>query len=282
MMMLPNLFTGATRLTTPDFIAELFCRVDDALPETRKDVRANLWPSEIVTLGMLFVLKGKSARTFYRWLERDCLPLFPRLPERTRLFRVLAGHQALAQRFLAEPTLVGLCDTFGVELIHPKREGRSAKQVGRKGLSNHRWIVGVKWCALLNSRGEVVDWEADTANVHDSHFQASLLSRHASGGSGMGVFVDGGFHKSEKRGGDLANLVVCEKGENNIRMVIETLFSQVSGVFAMKKIAQRTWPYITARLGFAAALYNLLIRWQGHLTTDEKGYVQLGIAQFSL
>ena len=36
------------------------------------------------------------------------------------------------------------------------REGRSPHQIGRKGLSNHRWIVGGKLCLLLNQWGLVV------------------------------------------------------------------------------------------------------------------------------
>ena len=43
----------------------------------------------LVTLGLLHALKGVGNRAFYRWLTRDYRPLFPRLPERTRLFRLL-------------------------------------------------------------------------------------------------------------------------------------------------------------------------------------------------
>jgi hypothetical protein len=37
-----------------------------------------------------------------------------------------------------------------IELIHPMREGRSLAQIGKKGQSNHRWIVGGKLCFILN------------------------------------------------------------------------------------------------------------------------------------
>ena len=205
--------------------------------------------------------RQKRTRFFIAGLVRDCLSLFPNLPERTRLFRLLSCHRIWADRFLAEPTLLGVCDSFGVELIHPKREGRSDRQIGKKGLSNHRWIVGVKWCPLINSRGQIVDWDAETANVYDGDFQDRLLCDHAEGEKGMGVLVDSNFHKSEKRGGDLPNLKVCKRGENNLRMLVETLFSQVTGVFSMKKITERAWDYVEAHLGFAAAAYNLLISW---------------------
>ena len=67
---------------------------------------------------------------------------------------------------------MGVIDTYGIELIHPRREGRSEKQIGRKGVSNQRWIVGGKLCILLNNIELVVDWDCDTANVYDgSSFQ---------------------------------------------------------------------------------------------------------------
>lgn len=61
-------------------------------------------------------------------------------------------------------------DSFGIELTHPRREGRSDKQIGKKGKSNLRWIVGAKLCFVLDHMGRVVDWAVDTANVHDAEF----------------------------------------------------------------------------------------------------------------
>ncbi len=45
------------------------------------------------------------------------------------------------------------------------REGRSPQQIGHKGLSNHRWIVGGELCLLLNQYGLVVAWACATAKV---------------------------------------------------------------------------------------------------------------------
>jgi hypothetical protein len=53
----------------------------------------HLWPSEVVTLGLLHALKGMGHRAFYRWLARDYRSLFPQLPERTRIFRLFRTHQ---------------------------------------------------------------------------------------------------------------------------------------------------------------------------------------------
>ncbi len=158
-------------MSTKDFIMELFCRVDDEMHDVPKHSQASLYPSEVVTLGLLFAIKGVGNRAFYRWIKRDYLPLFPGLPERTRLFRLFATHQEWSDRFMAQPTLLGVADTYGIELLHPWRYERTPHQIGRKGFSNHRWIVGGKLCLLLNKWGLVVDWECATANVHDSAFQ---------------------------------------------------------------------------------------------------------------
>jgi hypothetical protein len=41
-----------------------FVRVDDGLPELRKHAQAKLYPSERVTIGILFALKGVGTRAF--------------------------------------------------------------------------------------------------------------------------------------------------------------------------------------------------------------------------
>src|SRR5437899_7373239 len=129
-------------MTTLDFITALFYEVDEQLRALPKHPEARLWPSEVVTLGLLHALKGGGNRAFYRWLTRDYRPLFPRLPERTRLFRLFATHQDWTQAFLAAPTVLGVIDTYGIELIHPMREGRSLQQIGRQRLPNQRGLVG--------------------------------------------------------------------------------------------------------------------------------------------
>lgn len=159
-------------MTTEDFIIDLFCRVDDKMKDANKHSQAILSPSEVVTLALLFALKGVGNRAFYCWLKRDYGHLFPRLPHRTRLFCLFNSHRHRTACFMADHSLLGLVDTYGIELIHPRREGRSQQQIGRKGLSNQRWIVGGKLCLLLNHLGLIVDWDVDTANVYDgSAFQ---------------------------------------------------------------------------------------------------------------
>ena len=45
-------------MTTGDIILHIFCRVDDSLPDIPRHSQAKLYPSELVTIGILFALKG--------------------------------------------------------------------------------------------------------------------------------------------------------------------------------------------------------------------------------
>src|SRR5712691_1983360 len=137
-------------MTTIDCVMALFDEIGEQMGAIPQHPEAHLWPSEVVTLGLLHALKGVGNRAFSRWLTRDSRALFPRLPARTRLFRLFRTHHAWTQAFLAAPTVLGVIDTYGMALIHPIREGRSPQQIGRKGLSNQRWIVGGQWCLLFN------------------------------------------------------------------------------------------------------------------------------------
>src|SRR5437870_8180215 len=91
--------TEESMTTTIEFITALFCQVDDHLAGLPKHPDARLWPSEVVTLGLLHALKGVGNRAFYRWMTRDYRALFPQLPERTRLFRLFRTHQDWTQVF---------------------------------------------------------------------------------------------------------------------------------------------------------------------------------------
>src|SRR5438105_6826259 len=213
--------TEESMTTTIEFITALFCQVDDHLADLPKHPEARLWPSEVVTLGLLHALKGVGNRAFSRWLTRDSRALFPRLPERTRLFRLFRTHQDRTQVFVAAPTVLGVIDTYGIELIHPMREGRSPQQIGRKGLSNHRWIVGGKLCLLLNQWGLVVGWACDTANVADNTFQWLIRPFEEQ----MIVLSDTGFHAAE---GDPTNLKLCQRGAWEDRMLVETVVWMLS------------------------------------------------------
>src|SRR5215470_19946229 len=86
-------------MITMDFITALFYEVDEQVGAIPTHPEAHLWPSEVVTLGLLHALKGVGNRACYRWLTRDDRALFPQLPERTRLLRLFTTHQDGTQTF---------------------------------------------------------------------------------------------------------------------------------------------------------------------------------------
>lgn len=279
-------------MSTLDFITELFCKVDDAMRDVSKHHQASLYPSEVVTLGLLFTLKGVGNRAFYRWAVRDLLPLFPHLPERTRLFRLFSAHIEWTERFMAEPTVLGLADSFGIELLHPRRKGRSPNQIARFGRSNHIWILGCKVCAVLNKWGLVCGWDCATANTYDTYFHPLIREFDQQ----MIVVADHGFYSAkgtpgygkrarkqwaEPNSANPPNLVISRLNHWNSRMLIETVFSMLTRVCHFKRMGHRVWRYFQSHLAYAMALFNVLVQWNG-LHPDKDGFVHLSIAQFSL
>ena len=260
-------------MTTQDFMIALFYAVDQEMLDVPKHPDAKLSPSEVVTLALLCAIKGGGARAFSRWLTRDDLPLFPHVPERTRLARLFKTHTAWTTRFLAAPTVLGVADSSGIELIHPMREGRSPAQIGKKGQSNPQWIVGGKLCVILNQWGLIWAWDCATANVHDTHFQPLI----AQCDNHMIVLTETGFHAKT---GDPANMTVCPRGTWNTRMVVETVLSMLTTVFPSKKVGHRVWASFRARVAWTMAAFNRLARWS--LEMDDENMVRLSIAEFSL
>jgi hypothetical protein len=261
-------------MMTVAFITALFSEVDEQLRAIPTHPEAHLWPSEVGTLGLLHALKGVGNRPFSRWLTRDYRTLLPHLPERTRLFRLFKTHQDWTQAFLASPMVLGVIDPYGIELIHSIREGRSPQQIGRKGLSNHRWIVGGKLCLLLNQYGLVVGWACGTAHAADNTFQ--WLMQQVDGR--MIVLSDTGCQAAE---GAPSNLKLCQRGEWEDRMLVETVLSRLTLVCHLKKVMHHVWAYFHARLAFTMAAFNVLVQWHG-FQPNTSGFVPLSIAAFSL
>jgi hypothetical protein len=147
--------------------------------------------------------------------------------------------------------------------------------MGKKGLSNQRWIVGGKLCLLLNHIGLIVAWDVDTANVYDGTAFQHLVDAVA---EQMLVFADTHF---EKTAWNPPNLKICPRGTWNDRMMIETVLSMLTVVCHFKKVGHRVWDYFKSRVGYTMALFNILVQWHGFQPTPD-GFVHHSIAEFSL
>ena len=263
-------------MTTEDIIIHIFYLVATNLPDIPRHPQAKLYPSELVTIGILFSLKGGYFRAFYRWLKRDYGDWFGDgcLPERTRLQRLLKVHQDWCEQLMADPTFFTVMDSYPIELLFPVREGRSNQQVGMNGLDNGRWSIGIKLCWLLNDFGYVVDWNWATMNASDKYFNPlvePLIGQTI-------VLADYGFRDKD---GVPENMKICEKGTWNERMCIETALSMVTVVCDLKRIRHRLAEYIQARLAYVSAMFNVLLS-LFHLIHPDAHPYQMSIAEFSL
>jgi len=263
-------------MTTEDIILHIFCLVATTMPEIQRHSQAKLYPSELVTIGILFALKGGYFRAFYRWLNRDYGTWFGdgTLPERTRLQRLLKTHQDWCDGLLADPSFFTVIDSYPIELLFPIREGRSEQQIGKKGRDKGRWSIGIKFCLLLNDVCRIVNWDWSTMNVNDKHFH-SIVEPYV--GQTI-VLADFGFRDKE---GVPENMKICKKGTWNDRMCVETVLSMLTIVCDLKRIRHRLSEYVQARLSYVVAMFNVLLNLFHKLHPDADPF-KMSIAEFSL
>jgi hypothetical protein len=263
-------------MTTDDMILHIFYLVATSLPAISRHSQAKLYPSELVTIGILFALKGGCFRAFYRWLKRDYGDWFGDgiLPERTRLQRLLKTHQDWCDLLLSNPTFFTVIDSYPIELLFPIREGRSEQQVGKKGRDKGRWSIGIKFCLLLNDVCRVVNWDWATMNVNDKHFHPVVEPFIGE----TITLADFGFRDKD---GVPENMKICKKGTWNERMCVETVFSMLTMVCDLKRIRHRLSAYLQMRLAYVVAMFNILLD-LFHLRHPEAGPFKMSIAEFSL
>ena len=173
-----------------------------------------------------------------------------------------------------EPSLLCVIDSYGVELIHPVRCGRNPTGWAEAGISNHRWIVGGKLCLALNRLGQIIGWAWATANAHDTWFHPLVEAFK----DRCVLLADTGFHAAA---GDPPNLKICQRGQWNDRMVVETALSMTTVVSHTKKMRHQAMDHFQSHLAMLVAAFNLLIAWHG-LPAREDGFVPLFIAEFDL
>lgn len=257
-------------LQTYDIMLAIFLKVADTLKTIDyKHPQGKLWLSEIITIGILWVLSGKPFRRFYRWLKRE--RYLPNIPERTRLGKLIAKYQKKCDKFLDNPTLFEALDSFGVEIIHPIREGRSkeSQRVSKKGKSNHRWIIGRKISISFNGNLRITKYADETVNVSDNVFD-DLYADNVSI-----RLTDNGFRK--RNGGTPDNFKICTRGTWGERMAVETLFSLWTRVCNMKKSFHRTIEGFKAKVSYLVALTNTLFDLNQKFHFNEFSMVQWAI-----
>jgi hypothetical protein len=259
-------------VTTEEIIIHIFYHVDHAMLEVPKHPLSKLYPSEIVTIGILFALGGGHFRAFYRWLFRDYAALLAGLPERTVWLRPLKSQQVHTDLRMAQPSVLNGVDSFPIALICPIRQGRSKAQYGTKSRDKGRWSVGIKVTWILNTFGQVTGWIWDNMNVSDNTFLDYLGDWNES------MRTDYGFRCAN---GVPDNVKVCKTGTWNDRMAVETAFSMLTVICKAKKIHHRVEIYLETRLAFMAAMFNICLKLFHELHPKESPF-KMSFAEFSL
>src|SRR5467141_2872350 len=157
---------------------------------------------------------------------------------------------------------------------HPQKPVPCAICVSLRLNGQSCWRSGQPAWQSTNQYGLVVAWACDTANVADNTFQWLIRQFEER----MIVLSDTGFHAAE---GDPSNLKLCQRGEWEDRMLVETVLSMLTLVCHLKKVMHRGWAYFQARLAFTMAAFNVLVQWHG-FQPYASGFVPLSMAEFSL
>jgi len=260
-------------LQEDDIIIYLLTAIAQTLGEKdRRHPLGKLYLSEILLCGVLFALKGGSFRQFHPWLQRRKML---NLPERSRLCRLLIKYHKYCNQFLSTETFFNIIDSFGVEIIHPVREGRStqSQRVSKKGKSNKRWIVGRKINVAINGELEIIDYQDNTDNVCDNTFNDKYEQKEE-----HIYLTDNGYRRQVKNGGTPDNFKICKKGTwNDERMWVERLFSLWVRVCGMKHSFHRTTKGFQAKVSYLVALTNITFR-----LNESLGFHKCTLVQWAL
>jgi len=92
------------------------------------------------------------------------------------------------------------------------------------------------------------------------------------------MLADTGFHAAA---GDPPDLKICQRGQWNDRMVVETALSMTTVVPHAKKMRRLAMDHFQPHLAMLVAAFSLLIAWHG-LPARGDGFVPLSIAEFNL
>ena len=92
------------------------------------------------------------------------------------------------------------------------------------------------------------------------------------------VLSDTACHAAE---GDPSHRTLCQRGEWQDRLLVETVLSMLTLVCHCKQVMHRGWASFQARLAFTMAAFNVLVQWHG-FQPYASGFVPLSLAEFSL
>ena len=94
----------------------------------------------------------------------------------------------------------------------------------------------------------------------------------------MFIQADTDFHRAKDH---LASVKICRRGQWNVRMIVETVFSMMSVASHTKQVRHRVWDGFEAHLAYTMAAFNILARWNG-LQSNDQGKILISIVRSTL
>ncbi len=239
--------------------------------------------SEVITLSLVGeALSNDSEDSFYRFIRRNYLGLFPKLIDRSRyhrrrkalmsvqlhLFQHVAAQLDQARRLL-------IIDSAPVETV-----GFCRSQTGRTSIpeaeygfvaSKQKHFFGFKLHALVNAVGVMVDFTLSPADLGERIVASEMLSKHV----GRSVIADSGYDgpdlpmKVARQGNCLLALARPSSKAGRAqprelrariksrRAMVESVFSVLADQFKLETTRARTLWGVKTRLIAKLLAYNL-------------------------
>jgi hypothetical protein len=119
-----------------------------------------------------------------------------------------------------------------------------------------------------------VGWACTTAHVAGNTLQWRIRQCEER----MLIVSDTGFQAAE---GDPWNLTLCQRGEWQDRLLVETVLSILTLVRHLKQVMNPGRAYCHAPLAFTSAVFAVLLQWHG-FQPYASGFVPLSSAEFGL
>ena len=227
-------------MTTVELSTAWFSHIEQPRHAMPPPPAAHLWPRAVGTLGLLPALQGGGTRPCSRWVPRDSRALFPRLPARTRLLRLLKPQQDWTQGCWAAPTVLGGSATEGSAWLPPRRAGRRPPPRGRTGLANPRWMGGGTLWLLVKQDGLVVG--GDGAAAHGANH--ALQGRRRQGDGRRSVLRE---TACQAAAGEPAHLPLGPRGAWEDCRLVATVCSRLTVGCHCHKVRPRVWASLQAR-----------------------------------
>jgi len=259
-----------------DFIVQIFCEVDDfmkkSFPERTLRKRGplpQLADSEVLTMEIVGELLGQQTdKAIFQFFKRFYRHYFPKLTCRVSFARQAANLCSVKQRLFAYlakrfKDTIEVIDSFPVAVCRFARAKRCKLFKGLaaygKELGNQTFY-GFRLHVKINSIGMIQTFDLAPANVHDIHMLRELTETDSGLLLGDRAYLSEALRQEllEKQALELSVPTKYGKASQldslqlrvrkRIRRLIETVGSQLTHYFAIKRVWARDLWHLTSRV----------------------------------